>query len=393
VRGTESPEGQTSARARYGIALLAVLLLFAVVAAGCGDDDDEGSGGGGGGSGEARASEEDVMAFQPGTEQTNGVNPEDIDVQPVEGGCRIAVLMAYNIEFFNNMAYGAQQEAERLGCETTIQAATGYGDTTNQLQQFDTALAQEPDAMIVHAADEKAIAPAVDRAWAAGIPVSYASVKGPSEKVMAILTDDLLAGRQQGEYIGKQDPNAEVIAMCGPPGIEWAKLRCQGLKEGLAEAAPDAKVVAEKYHEMERGEVGNVAGNTIEAFPNAKYIYNSTDLQATGVVDALRNKRLDPGEKVVTTLTIGRETEKLMREGWIQYAVTERPVLFGKLAVDLVVSVLNGDTADLEQSAILAPAQPAYEGPEGAEEFCGGDCSDITQGEVQWNWGPEDFEF
>jgi ABC-type sugar transport system substrate-binding protein len=369
-------------RVRRGLLVLVALVVLGAVIAACGGDDDGGGG----------ATAEDIQAFQPGTNTRDDVEPGDIDVQPVEGPCKIAVLVAYNIEFFNAMAYGAQQEAERLGCETDITAAKGYGDTTNQLQQFDTALAQQPDGIVIHAADEKAIAPAVDRAWEEGIPVAYASVKGPSEKVMAVLTNDILAGRQQGEYIGNQDPNAKVIAMCGPPGIEWAKLRCQGLEQGLSETAPNAEIVAQKYHEMDRVVVANVSGSTMEGFPEADWIYNSTDLQATGVVDALRNRGEDPGKKRVTTLTIGRETQQLLEQGWIEYAVTERPVFFGELGVDLVVNAINGEFEELEESALWEPAQPAFAGKEGAQEFCP-DCPNFSEGEVKLNWGPEDFQF
>ena len=373
-------------RALTALLLAAVVgLAFGLVACGSDDDSSGGSGDGGG-----TASADDIKSFTPPTNVLSGAEADSVPVDKANGPCRIQMLVAYNIEFFKNVAYGAQKESERLGCEIEIQAAQGYGDTSNQLQQFDSALAKQPNAIILHAADEKAIAPSVDRAWSQGVPVVYASVKGPSDKVLAVLTNDELAGEQQGRYIGEQDPEAKVVAMCGPPGIEWAKIRCEGFKKGLADAAPNAEVVAERYHPMDRGEVAKVVDSTLEGQPDANWIYNSTDLQATGAVDALRNRGAKPGEIKVTTLTIGRETEKLMRQGWIEYAVTERPVMFGKLAADMAVTVLNGGEPP---AGIIEPAQPAFAGKAGAKKFCGVSCDDLDQGEVQWNWSPEDYNF
>jgi ABC-type sugar transport system substrate-binding protein len=387
--------GQPAAPKRGGGARLLVTLMLAAVfglafgLVACGDDDSGSSGSDSSDSG-GTASKSDIESFEPPTNVLSGAEADSVPVDKANGDCKLQMLVAYNIEFFKNVAYGADTEAKRLGCDIDIQAAQGYGDTTNQLQQFDSALAKQPSAIILHAADEKAIAPSVNRAWEQGVPVVYASVKGPSEKVLAVLTNDELAGEQQGKYIGEQDPKAKVVAMCGPPGIEWAKIRCEGFKKGLAEAAPDAQVVAEKFHPMDRGEVSKVVDSTLEGQPDANWIYNSTDLQATGTVDALRNRGAKPGEIKVTTLTIGRETEKLMRQGWIQYAVTERPVMFGKLAVDMAVTVLNGGEVP---AGIVEPAQPAFAGKQGAAKFCGVSCDDLMQGEVEWNWSPEDYNF
>lgn len=378
----KNTRSRRSGSARLNIYLGLVLAVAVLLAVGCGDGDN----GGGGGS----ASTDEIRDFKPPSGVSEGVEANTFPVKKVDGGCRIAVLFPYNIEFFQNVAYGTTKEAERLGCDVSIQAAKGYGDTTNQLQQFDTALAKDPDAIIIGVADQEALAPAVNRAWERGIPVVYSEIKAPSDKVLAIFTDDEAVGRLQGEYIAKKDPEAKIIAMCGPPGIAWAKIRCQGLTDALKEKAPKAEVVAQKFHAMERGEVTTVAGNTMEAFPDANWIYNSTDLQATGVVDALRNKGDAAGDMGVTTLTIGRETGKLLEEGWIEMALAERPVLVGQLGVAMAVKVLNGEQLD---SGVWEPGLPEVTPQNYESTFCGGDCSQINKGEISLNWAPKDFSF
>lgn len=375
--------------------MVGVLLVVSAVVAGCGssgsgDSDGSSAGSGGAGGAVAKASKSTLMGFTSSGKIARNLDAAPTPPKPIQPPCKIAVLFAYNIEFFQNVGYGVSQEAKKLGCTTTIQSATGYGDTTNQLQQFDTALAQQPDAIIVHPADQKAIAPAVDRAWKQGIPVVYDEDFGPSKNVYAVLTDDHLAGFRQGAFIGKADPHAQVIAMCGPPGIAWSTERCKGLKEGLASTAPQAKVVAEKFHAMDTATVTTVAGNTMQAFPDAKWVYNSTDLEANGVVDALKNKHFKPGQVKVTSLTIGREMLRNLQDGWVQYALAERPVLNGRLAVDMAVGLLEGDNP---AASIWEPNHPGVIGKAGAKTFCEGSCDNVSDGEERFNWAPPGYKF
>jgi len=236
--------------------------------------------------------------------------------------------------------------------------------------------------VILAAGDLGGIGPAVNRLWDAGIPVVYDPVVANSEKVMGVFTDEVLAGRMQGEHIASKDPNARVIAMCGPPGVVWPKLRCQGLREALKEKAPQAKVVAEKFHEMDRAKAASVAGDTLQGNPDANWVFNSTDLQARGVVDALRAAGKKPGEVKLTNLTMGRELVDLMQDGWIDYAISERTVLLGRMAMDQMVRVLNG-----ENEGAPAKWQIRFVGFEGTPE----NVQRFLKEESDNHWSPKGY--
>jgi ABC-type sugar transport system substrate-binding protein len=369
------------------VALAATALVAAAAIAACGDDSSSGSGGGGG---DAGVDKDAIVAFEPGDQVVTEVKPTQFRPKPLDGDCTIAFLPPYNIEFFQAVGYGTVTEAKRLGCEVTFQAGQGYGDPTTQLKAFDTALAQGVDGIIIGPVNEQALAPSVDRAWAEGVPVVYSEIVSPSEKKLAILTDNELVGRAQAEYVAKKDPKAQVISFCGPPGLEWGQQRCDAFKQSLAELAPDAKVVAEKFHPMERSAIANIAGNTLEAFPDAGWVFNSTDVQSTAVVDALRSKGMKPGDVKVTTLGSTRESVKLLEEGWQEFALAERGVLVGELGVRMLVSVLQGD--DLDGAWAWAPELPPFTaGSDVAEEFCGGVCKSPWKGEAKYNFAPDGF--
>jgi ABC-type sugar transport system substrate-binding protein len=357
---------------RMGIVLA---LLVGLVAAGCGDDDDDGGGEGG-------ASQDQLASYQPDDKTVRRVDEDTFKVGKPAREYVIGVSFPhFKDPYWIAEAYGVEQEAKRLGVEARINAASGYGDTTGQLRQIDTYLTQQVDALLLGAVDSKAMAPAADRAWNEGIPVIYTNALAESERSIGVYTDDELAGTKQADYIASKDPNAQVIAMCGPPGVVWPKKRCEAFVDRLEEKAPDSKVLAMKYHDMDRAKIAEVAGNTLEGFPEATWVYNSTDLQAKGVIDALRARGDDPGEVKITNLTIGEELYDYMKEGWITYALSERAVTQGRLAVDMAVMILNGEKPPANWAVDL----PGYEGDQaGIAQF-------EEDGEAPRNWAPQGY--
>ena len=325
--------------------------VTAVVAAGCGGD----SGGGGSGG----ASKDELKNYQPQNRTVRKVDENTFGAPKPARKYVIGVTFPhFKDPYWVAEASGVDKEAKRLGVEVRINAASGYGDTAGQLKQVDTYLTQNVDGLILGAVDSKGMAPAADRAWREGVPVVYANALADSKKSIGVYTDDALAGVKQADFIASKDPKAKVIAMCGPPGVVWPKKRCDAFVSELKKNAPGAKVLAMKYHDMDRAKIADVAGNTLEAFPNAKWVYNSTDLQAKGVIDALRARGEKPGDMKITNLTIGEELYNYMKQGWITYALSERAVTQGRLAVDQMVNVLNGKKVPANWAVNL----PGYEG-------------------------------
>lgn len=358
----------------------AVLGVAALLVAGCGGGDS--GGGGGSASKGGGASKDELKNYQPGTKTVRKVDETTFDVGKPARDYTIGVTFPhFKDPYWIAEAYGVQQEADKLGVTVRINAASGYGDTAGQMQQLDTYLTQQVDGLIVGAVDSKGIAPAVDRAWDQGIPVAYANALAESKRSMGVYTDDELAGVKQADYIASHDPNAQVIAMCGPPGVVWPKKRCEAFVSELKKKAPNAKVLAMKYHDMDRAKIADVAATTLQAFPQAGWVYNSTDLQAKGVIDALRAAGKKPGDIKITNLTIGEELFGYMKQGWITYALAERAVTQGRLAVDQVVMVLNGE----HPAATWAVDLPGYEGNKaGLAKF-------DSDNEAARNWSPKGY--
>lgn len=362
-------------RVRIRSLIVAIGSLSAALAlAACGGDDGGDSSGG--------ASVDDLRAYEPGDEEVRRVDEDTFEKPEPAGDYTIGVTFPHlKDEYWVAEAWGVEQEAEEIGVEAEIQAAGGYGDTSTQIDQIETFLTQGVDALVVGAVDSEGVAPTIDRAWGEGVPVIYANALAESEKSMGVFTDDELAGTAQADFLAKEDPEAKVIAMCGPPGVVWPKLRCESFIERLGQKAPDAEIQAEKFHDMDRAVITDVASSTLQGAPDANWVYNSTDLQAKGVVDALRASGENPGDVGITNLTTGRELVDMFEEGWINFALAERPVLQGQLAVDMAVQVLNGD----HPAATWAVDLPGYTN---SKE----DIARWHETEEELNWAPEDYQ-
>jgi hypothetical protein len=82
-------------------------------------------------------------------------------------------------------------------------------------------------------------------------------------------------------------------------------------------------------------------------------------------------------------LTMGRELVDYMKDGWISYAISERSVLLGRLAMDQMVRLLNGDNEG-------APArwEIRFLGFEGVPE----DINRFLEEESDNHWSPPGYE-
>lgn len=357
---------------RWTVLPISIVAVFAMTLAACGPAATQDP---------AAATKERIKNYDPGTEVVTGVDDTTYPVDKADRPYVIGVSFPQLTDpIWISFAYGMVQEGERLGVDINIVGANGYGDPTTQGAQVDTFLTQGVDAILIATVDFEGMAPAINRAWDAGVPVIYAAVPAASERSMGVYTDNELAGTKQAEFIASHDPEAKVILLCGPAGATFGSDRCAAFKTKFAELAPNGEILAEHQHDMTRPGIAQVAGNTLTAFPQATWFFNPTDLEAKGVVDALRAAGHQPGDIGITNLTMTSELVDLMREGWITYALSERPILQGRLGVDMAVLVLNGETPPANWKIDL----PGFEGT--SEEI-----DRFMADEAKWNLEPEDF--
>jgi ribose transport system substrate-binding protein len=190
-------------RFRVGLCPVVALCALALTLGACGDDDDDGGGGGSGGGGGAAAPAE--VAFEGSLELDV---PEGYD-EPKPGNLRLGFLNPLGAnEFLNTLGRAMQLETEKLGGE--LVELDAKGDVNTQVSQFNQLIAQRLDGIAVFALDPGAVAPAVKRAKAAGIPLITIDLNFEDTKDLGGFDSQVWQRRDEAAYIGAQEMARQV---------------------------------------------------------------------------------------------------------------------------------------------------------------------------------------
>ncbi len=173
---------------------------------------------------------------------------------PVFGGAAMAQdltiatsLPSLGFPFFVHMQKELRVEAENLGGISLIET-DGQNRTPKQTADIEAAIIQGVDGIIISPLDAVAMAPALQQAVDAGIPVVTIdrSVQGVPGILAHVGADNVKGGEAQGELIMKLFPaGARVVNLQGQPGASPAIDRNAGVHNVLDQASDKYVFVVE----------------------------------------------------------------------------------------------------------------------------------------------------
>src|SRR4051812_35203658 len=157
------------------------------------------------------------------------------------GGKRIGVtLLTREHEFYRQLEAGLKEAAEKQGY--TLIVTSGDFDLAKQQSQIENFIVQRVDAIIVCPADSKGIAPAIDRANEAKIPVFTADIAAQGGQVVShIASDNLSGGRLAAEFIAKALNGQGSVGIIGQQEVQSGLDRETGFKEEM-QKYPNIKI-------------------------------------------------------------------------------------------------------------------------------------------------------
>jgi ABC-type sugar transport system substrate-binding protein len=151
-------------------------------------------------------------------------------------------------DYFVKIKQGIESRGKELGLDLSVQDARGRDEL--QLQQLESFIAQKVDAIVIAAVndDVPAIEETVARARQAGIKVVAQSQRVKTADVYVSIRQrdyGLVGGRMAGEWIRDHLGGQTQVGVIGWPERPTIHERVQGLKDGLLEKAPNAKLVTD----------------------------------------------------------------------------------------------------------------------------------------------------
>jgi ribose transport system substrate-binding protein len=259
---------------------------------------------------------------------------------------RIAVIPKSTAHvFWVSVEAGAREAARKHNVEILWNGPSSESDITRQIQILDSMVAQRVDGIAIAAAERKALVGPVERAGAAGIPVTVFDSGIDGENYTSFVATDNYEGgrmgaRKLGELLGGK---GKAAILMHAPGSFSTMDRERGFREALAAESPGVKIAAELFGMADRAKARSAAENILAAHPDLNGIFASTEPSSMGVSLALKSRGL-AGKVRFVAFDFSPEMIDDLRAGAIDAMVVQDPYNLGLAAVETLVTKLAGKT-------------------------------------------------
>jgi ABC-type sugar transport system substrate-binding protein len=245
--------------------------------------------------------------------------------------------------FWAAVEKGAKDKGAELGVDVIVVAPPAETDVQAQVSQVEDLIAQKVDGIALAPTDPGALAPVVDAAKAAGIPVVFVDTLGSNPGVTFIGTNNEVGAALAAKYMCDNIPSgSEVAILQGVMAHSTAQFRANGAKAGLE--ACGLKIVAEQTAEWDRAKGISVTENILTGNPNIKGIFGSNDNMALGAVEAL--KAAARKDVVVVGYDANPDAAAAVIAGDMAATIAQAPANMGGFSIQALVDLKAGKTID-----------------------------------------------
>jgi ABC-type sugar transport system substrate-binding protein len=219
-------------------------------------------------------------------------------------------------------------------------------DAQLQATQMDDAIAMRPSLITVFAADSKGMAPAIKKAYDAGIPVFICNNPPVEESIPYTLAyagpDIYKEGVAAAEMMhDAMNGKGKVVMIEGLAGQEAQILRANGFMDRLKELGSEIEIIARQPADWRKDLAVQVMQDFITRFGGEiEGVYGQDDTLAVGAAIALEEAGIDPRSLVLQGIGGSKEGLKAVKDGVIYGTVMQSPIvetdLVAPMAVDFV---------------------------------------------------------
>ncbi len=232
--------------------------------------------------------------------------------------------------FFTPTQYGIQDACKLLGCsyEWTGSESSNVSQMVNALN---TAVTSGASGIAVALIDLHAFNEPVEKALKAGIPVVAYNADAPGNARLSYTGQDLkLAGEKMGERIVAAVGSGDVALFIATPGSANLQPRIEGAEKAIKASGKPITI-----HTVATGAAVPGELSTIEAYftghPNTKGMY-AVDGGSTESLAKVMQKLGLPAKGVKAGgFDLTEQTQKLLKEGFIEFTIDQQPYLQGFL--------------------------------------------------------------
>lgn len=258
-------------------------------------------------------------------------NPDQITI-----GLSLSTL---NNPFFVSVEEGVAQTAEENGSQ--VRSLDAQDDSAKQLNDVNDLIQQGVDILLINPVDSAAIAPAVESANGAGIPVITIDRDSDGGQVVSMVASDNVEGGQMAaQYIIDQvGENANVVQLEGTPGASATRERGEGFTN-VAESS--LNVLDSQTANFNRAEGLSVMENLLQSHQDIQAVFSQNDEMALGAMEAINAAGLQD-EIIVIGFDGTEDAISSIQQGELDATIAQQPEEMGRLAVQTAYSYYQGE--------------------------------------------------
>lgn len=270
-------------------------------------------------------------------------------------GLRFCFLAQANNTFMASLRDAIERKSSELGI--AVDFFNGDNDIVTQLNQMESAVASKYDAIILCAVDTSGIKPGAEMVMKAGIPLVCVNLLIEDESLYDVYvgSDDVDAGRIQGEWLGKKTGGkCNIGILYVPIGCSAEVGRTKGFKETFLNVYPEAKVLVEADGKAQIDEGMRIAEDWLQTYPNLDVIVAQNDSMGLGAMHAV----LAAGKKddiVICGVDGDHDAVQAILDGTFDMTVFQNAKGQGTTAVDVALGLVKGEKFD---KAVIIPFEP-----------------------------------
>jgi ribose transport system substrate-binding protein len=245
--------------------------------------------------------------------------------------------------FWLTVKSGVEAAGREFDVEILWNGPAQETEYSRQMQILDSMISRRVDGIAVAAAERKALLGSLERAAAAGIPLTvFDSGVDSTTYLSFVATDNVEAGRLAARTLAQLIKGKGKVAMLmHAPGSASTMDRERGFTEIIEREFPGIRIVATQYGQSDRAKAMGAAENFLTAHPDLDAIFASSEPSSLGAALAVRSRGLAGKVKVVGFDSSDVILEDL-RSDVISAIVVQDPFRMGFEAVRTLVDKLNG---------------------------------------------------
>lgn len=268
----------------------------------------------------------------------------------------LGILLPHlNDSYWATVNYGIVSYARKLGLRLTVYLAGAYTDLGNQRSQLQTLVTRDKtDGIILASVDYEKMDPFVAEADRAGVPVVglINDIYAPAIEAKSMVSFHEM-GYKAGEHVMRHAGNKDftVAFFPGPRESGWASDTYHGFLaavDGLKAAWQNVTIFPPQYGDT-RHDVQQMRLDTLNKtqFHGVDYIVGNAVAADEAVSYLAGHRQIHPNAKVVATYLTATVYEQI-EKGHILAAPSDQIISQCRIAVDMMVRILNGEKAGID---------------------------------------------